>query len=486
MGHDLSQNIVFQALVNHYKDVYHLASCNNWTVCIPVTGFPLKIKRKFILFHILKPSPLLVQHYLTVQKCDLDVEINQDKLIVTRPKDANREEIAIIRQEFAYTKDNKRVNILIIEQSLIKIKPYNGKNYFADKYSLQTSTINTFEDSIVFLRKKSSKALQELYSKCLRISTSSIETEADLEEVKNQLETIIDDGIKKFSHTVSISQVQCLDSLIAIETFVVAVNYDPIFKKMLNIFAKEDEILSKNINIAKNISIIELGAQKYFSTFKIPNTLNSLFNELNDKTSPLEKLHCFKAIFDLLNNSLMSIPGPPINPLEKIHPEKITITSDDILAVTIFSIIQLNPQHINTHVKFVSCFNWRLPSKDEYGYSLTTLEAALMFILNSFVDDQVSSNVCKTSQEEEEEKEKNFQHESGKTTPAFDEPDVISEILRELTLNNVSYDSYVSSANSTISTACKKPFKSPTEENLGSFLSSLRKSQFIVCSGRQT
>lgn len=479
MNCELAQNPVFQALVNVHKDIYHQASSNNWTVCIPNSGFPLKVKRNFILFHVLKPSPLLIQHFLTLQKSNIDVEINKDRVILTRPKQVDSEEIAILSEEFAYTQDNKKVSVLIIEKPLIKVKPVDGKVYFADEFSQQTTTIKTFEDSILHLRKKSSKALQELYLNSLKFDSSCIASEDDLGVARTALEAIINEGIKKFSHSGSTYQVKCLDTFIATETFVVAVNYEPIFKKMLSIFSRDERVLLESLEKVGNASITDLGAQNHFSSFAVPESVKEQFHQLNEKTSPLEKLHCFKAIFDNINTALKNIPGPPINPLEKIHPEKIAIISDDILAATIFCLINTKPRNILSHVKFVSYFNWRLPSKDEFGYSLVTMEAAVMFVLNSYLNHESGDTSEDVSQDEKE-----LEIEVDQTN--LGENDVISGILQELEALNVSSDSGLSSPNSSVSGNCKSPLHDSVDENLGSFLSSLRKSQFVVCSGRQT
>ncbi|XP_074602865.1 uncharacterized protein LOC141856453 [Brevipalpus obovatus] len=491
MSVELGDNPLFQVLLKRFIDVYRRAGQEGWLVCVPVLNNPIKLNRNLVLMHVLKPSPLLKQHFIPYIKCDIDdIELENNSLIITRAKSTQKEEVKIIKEEIAFTQSNK-ISLFIIERPLIKLKPPTKsklkgclKDVKNDSDNSSNTDLRTFEDCVQYLKKKSPKVTQEMLAKSLKLMSTYHVLPNYLEDSAQEFKAIADWGAQQICRVNSIQDVYPDDVCIAAESFVIAVNNDAIFKQVQNRYQSEDSALERKFTMMENLGLTmsDLGAQEYFHNLVVPEEISQILNDLRNKQTPLEKIYSFKSIYDLINESLTHLTLFTSNPLEK-RPKNATIMSDDVLAATIYCLIKVKPPKLASHMNHINIFSWKLPSKNELAYATVTFQAAIGFIMNYEVKDHTHNRSDSGCSMDFLDSSSNS-YSSGRKTRIDTEIDRIQELMEQTTVSNDG--SSVFSEPTLVDASDESIVANGKNAKLGSFLSLLKRSQFVVHSGKQS
>lgn len=152
----------------------------------------------------------------------------------------------------------------------------------------------------------------------------------------------------------------------AVEIYVHHDIYDLIFKYVGTMEASEDAAFNKITRSLQDIQQKDIGVKPEFS-FNIPRAKREL-GQLNKCTSPQQKLLCLQRVVQLMTQS----------PSQRVNLE--TMCADDLLSVLLYLLVKTEIPNWMANLSYIKNFRFSSSAKDELGYCLTSVEAAIEYI----------------------------------------------------------------------------------------------------------
>ncbi|XP_069595359.1 ankyrin repeat domain-containing protein 27 isoform X2 [Ranitomeya imitator] len=152
----------------------------------------------------------------------------------------------------------------------------------------------------------------------------------------------------------------------AVEMYVHHGIYDLIFKQVGTLEASEDAAFNKITRSLQDLQQKDIGVKTEFS-INIPRAKRVL-GHLNRCTSPQQKLLCLKKVVQTIMHS----------PSQRVNME--TMCADDLLSVLLYLLVKTEIPNWMANLSYVKNFRFCSTAKDELGYCLTSVEAAIEYI----------------------------------------------------------------------------------------------------------
>ncbi|VTJ62929.1 Hypothetical predicted protein [Marmota monax] len=152
----------------------------------------------------------------------------------------------------------------------------------------------------------------------------------------------------------------------AVEMYIHHDIYDLIFKYVGTMEASEDAAFNKITRSLQDLQQKDIGVKPEFS-FNIPRAKRELA-QLNRCTSPQQKLVCLRKVVQLITQS----------PSQRVNLE--TMCADDLLSVLLYLLVKTEIPNWMANLSYIKNFRFSSSAKDELGYCLTSIEAAIEYI----------------------------------------------------------------------------------------------------------
>ncbi|KAM7233607.1 hypothetical protein CapIbe_015743 [Capra ibex] len=152
----------------------------------------------------------------------------------------------------------------------------------------------------------------------------------------------------------------------AVEMYIQHDIYDLIFKYVGTMEAAEDAAFNKITRSLQDLQQKDIGVKPEFS-FNIPRAKRELA-QLNRCTSPQQKLACLRKVVQLITQS----------PSQRVNLE--TMCADDLLSVLLYLLVKTEIPNWMANLSYIKNFRFSSSAKDELGYCLTSIEAAIEYI----------------------------------------------------------------------------------------------------------
>lgn len=152
----------------------------------------------------------------------------------------------------------------------------------------------------------------------------------------------------------------------AVEMYVHHDIYDLVFKYVGTMEASEDAAFNKITRSLQDLQQKDIGVKPEFS-FNIPRAKRELA-QLNKCTSPQQKLICVRKVVQLITQS----------PSQRVNLE--TMCADDLLSVLLYLLVKTEIPNWMANLSYIKNFRFSSSAKDELGYCLTSIEAAIEYI----------------------------------------------------------------------------------------------------------
>nr|XP_033796858.1 ankyrin repeat domain-containing protein 27 isoform X2 [Geotrypetes seraphini] len=152
----------------------------------------------------------------------------------------------------------------------------------------------------------------------------------------------------------------------AVEMYIHHGIHDLIFKYVGTIEAAEDASFNKITRSLQDIQQKDIGVKPEFS-FNIPRAKREL-GQLNRCTSPQQKLICLWKVVQIIMQS----------PSQRVNME--TMCADDLLSVLLYLLVKTEIPNWMANLSYIKNFRMCSSVKDELGYCLTSIEAAVEYI----------------------------------------------------------------------------------------------------------
>ncbi|KAM9509464.1 ankyrin repeat domain-containing protein 27 isoform 3-T7 [Guaruba guarouba] len=114
---------------------------------------------------------------------------------------------------------------------------------------------------------------------------------------------------------------------------------------------------------------------KFFCSFNIPRAKQEL-GQLNKCTSPQQKLLCLQKVVQIIMQS----------PSQRVNVE--TMCADDLLSVLLYLLVKTEIPNWMANLSYIKNFRLCSSVKDELGYCLTSIEAAIEYIRQGNLSDR--------------------------------------------------------------------------------------------------
>ncbi|XP_019510022.1 PREDICTED: ankyrin repeat domain-containing protein 27 [Hipposideros armiger] len=271
--------------------------------------------------------------------------------------------VPILFEETFYNEKEESFSLLCIAHPLEKKESSEEPSKPSDPFSLKT-----IEDVREFLGRHSDRfdrniasfqrAFRECERKSLRHHIDSV----------NALYTKCLQQLLRDSHLKMLARQEAQMNLMkqAVEMYVQHDIYDLIFKYVGTMEASEDAAFNKITRSLQDLQQKDIGVKPEFS-FNIPRAKRELA-QLNKCTSPQQKLVCLRKVVQLITQS----------PSQRVNLE--TMCADDLLSVLLYLLVKTEIPNWMANLSYIKNFRFSSSAKDELGYCLTSVEAAIEYI----------------------------------------------------------------------------------------------------------
>jgi hypothetical protein len=397
----LEKSVFYRSLVTEHMGLFQEAGNNCWFICIPHNSSVRDVSRfdiPFMKAHILKPSPLLRNHYIPTNNTFVeDIELKSDILLVRErtgtptpsSSSANTVSVKILGSEDAYNDKNKLYRIIQIDRALTAKHLHQSTVDSSPK----VQDVISVKDCRNYLDSISESVRKEVESKVAKLKETlfSSNRKIDLNEVQSALNTIFEWSQSRFLSTTPANSALLAaqeDSSIldySIESLLIFPFHDQLLRTIEEMNENESSHLKSKASMMKKkkLDMSSLGTEPDLDTFYPSLEAIDLLNclPLEDNRTPMEKMFVFKSVQNLIREDLVSCLEAAHDPFT-CKPMK-TLVPDDLVAATIYTIMQSEiADMVMNNLSFIQTLGTKLPVMNEMAYSLVTFEVALAFIKN--------------------------------------------------------------------------------------------------------
>uniref|UniRef100_A0A670YIX1 VPS9 domain-containing protein n=1 Tax=Pseudonaja textilis TaxID=8673 RepID=A0A670YIX1_PSETE len=297
----------------------------------------------------------------------------QGNMIILGGEFNQRCSIPILFEETFYNDREESFNILCIAHPLEK---HENKGKEPSSTTSNSYSLKNMEDVKEFLGRHAEKfdkaiasfhrTFKEHDRKILRHYIDSV----------NALYTKCIQQLLRDSHLRMLAKQELQMNLMkqAVDMYVHHSLYDVIFKYVGTIEASEDAAFNKITRSLQDLQQKDLGIKPEFS-FNIPRAKREL-GQLNKCTSPQQKLHCLRKVVHIIMQS----------PSQRVNME--TMCADDLLSVLLYLLVKTEIPNWMANLSYIKNFRFCSSAKDELGYCLTSVEAAIEYIRQGNLSDR--------------------------------------------------------------------------------------------------
>ncbi|XP_054856723.1 ankyrin repeat domain-containing protein 27 [Eublepharis macularius] len=364
---DLLKNPFYLALQKRRPDLGRKVAEVHGIVLVPCRGSLSSSILSTCQFdsYVLKP---VEENFQTLNGKEIFIQGN---LIVLGTGFNHRRSVPVLFEETFYNEQEESFSILCIAHSLEKNESVEESLTPSNSYSLKT-----IEDVKEFLGRHTEKfdkaiasfhrTFKEHDRKCLRHYIDSL----------NALYTKCIQQLLRDSHLRMLAKQEHQMNLMkqAVEMYVHHALYDLIFKYVGTIEASEDAAFNKITRSLQDLQQKDLGVKPEFS-FNIPRAKREL-GQLNKCTSPQQKLLCLRKVVQIIMQS----------PSQRVNME--TMCADDLLSVLLYLLVKTEIPNWMANLSYIKNFRFCSSAKDELGYCLTSVEAAIEYIRQGNLSDR--------------------------------------------------------------------------------------------------
>lgn len=300
------------------------------------------------------------EHFQTLDGKDVFIQGNRIKLGAGF---ACLLSVPILFEETFYNEKEESFSILCIAHPLEKRESSEEPSTSSDSFPLKT-----IEDVREFLGRHAERfdrniaSFQRTFRECERKSLRH-----HIDSV-NALYTKCLQQLLRDSHLKVLAKQEAQMNLMkqAVEMYVQHDIYDLIFKYVGTMEAAEDAAFNKITRSLQDLQQKDIGVKPEFS-FNIPRAKRELA-QLNRCTSPQQKLACLRKVVQLITQS----------PSQRVNLE--TMCADDLLSVLLYLLVKTEIPNWMANLSYIKNFRFSSSAKDELGYCLTSIEAAIEYI----------------------------------------------------------------------------------------------------------
>ncbi|KAL6046849.1 Ankyrin repeat domain-containing protein 27 [Balamuthia mandrillaris] len=371
---DLTANPFFRFLKRKYARYYALVERNCYLLCVPqqvsLRGLN-NLDEEFVKTHILKPSPLFKEQYVTLNGKEISLENNS---LSTKSGFEDQRTVRILFEEMFYNNQSQSFQVLCLESPLIG-PLYTSVTSFCE---VPFPKERTLSESILFLRSfpENEIVLNKIEEHIEQFNKTYVLVKNYEQHAVKKIQGIFDYALEAllcangtFRRFHNMNNEQCLNELKEmIEIFVSNGLHAKLWKNIRNNFKQEDSELYGIIAPLEKIRQSDLGVREELQCSMVEPTRQ--FKQLEALTTPLEKLYCLKKTNDLIMKTVQAAVSPNSDEI---------VTTDDLIPFLAYIIVLSKCKHLQSQLFYMENFTFS-SLKSELGFNLVSFQAAVQYL----------------------------------------------------------------------------------------------------------
>ncbi|XP_076274793.1 ankyrin repeat domain-containing protein 27-like isoform X2 [Rhynchophorus ferrugineus] len=366
---DLSQNIFFKKIKDHYNDLIKKSSKDKWIICVPKNG-------SYRIEDIL--SDTILDHVLIQENDDTFSTLNKRQIFLKnhflKVEDVFNVDVEILFEETHYIEGKSKYKVWCIERPLfashITMRNSNsntplvsirdcmdflyletfGYNILRSIHNLCDEFWKDKDESFLSDNLQSQKDLVgKLYSQCLQLCFKS-----DILQEKCNKDRIFLDNIK-----------------VAVETYMQYCLGEKLMYSINSLYYFKDSVFNKTVRNSINISLDDLNIS---SRLEEEVTLaKQELSRINNINTIIDKINCLSKTFEVFSKSV------------RLKHLNMHLTSDDFLQIFVYLILNCNICNWIANLTFMKQFHFTsaFGSSDQNSFLLANFEGSIEFISSS-------------------------------------------------------------------------------------------------------
>ncbi|XP_001367751.2 ankyrin repeat domain-containing protein 27 isoform X2 [Monodelphis domestica] len=356
---DLMKNPFYLAIQKRRPDLCSRVAEVHGIVLVPCKGSLSSSSQSTCQFdsYVLKPAG---ESFQTLNGKELFIQGNRIKLGAGFAYPLT---VPILFEETFYNEKEESFSILCIAHPLEKKESTEESSTSSNSFPLKT-----IEDVREFLGRYSERFDKNIASFHRTFKDYERKSLRHYIDSVNALYTKCLQQLLRDSHLKMLAKQELQMNLMkqAVEMYIHHDIYDLIFKYVGTIEASEDAAFNKITRSLQDLQQKDIGVKPEFS-FNIPRAKREL-GQLNKCTSPQQKLVCLRKVVQLIMQS----------PSQRVNME--TMCADDLLSVLLYLLVKTEIPNWMANLSYIKNFRFSSSAKDELGYCLTSIEAAIEYI----------------------------------------------------------------------------------------------------------
>ncbi|XP_071790564.1 putative uncharacterized protein DDB_G0284213 isoform X1 [Asterias amurensis] len=381
---DLEFNPLYKCLQTRFRNEFESAQDSCYLVCIPQTAslVGIAISQSFVETHLLKPSPMLKDHYISTDKCNSKTISVEDGIITCAEGFRQQDTVRVLSEELGYNKNYKPFKMLIIERPLEGArKGRRGSAGLSDEFLTPRTT---YAENCKFLSlfHENHSQLKAVDQKIWEFNQTYMILPGYLQDAAHKLHGIWENARLAFSETNNYIRLQSDSRLIeaitiALETYLMGGVHNKVIRAVSQQLKADDELLYERVTELRGVTAEQLGVHKDFCC-PLPSAVVELAR-LDGINNPHEKLLCLKSTLDGITDEAT------VHLKANLIPGKAPrcLTSDELIPLQVLVISQAKCQHIASNLYYMEHFHWVKAEHTDVGYTLVSFKAAVEYMRNT-------------------------------------------------------------------------------------------------------
>ncbi|PRP81145.1 ankyrin repeat domain-containing protein 27 [Planoprotostelium fungivorum] len=368
---DLHYNPFFKILKTRFARIYSQAEKNCSLICVPQASLctGLEFSLPFIQDHIFSPSPYFAGQFQSATNKSVEI---QDNHIVSKSGFDRPTRVKILFEELFYNQEYKPFRVLCIETPLVGPRPVSSITHFPTERSLDICQdfLQSSDENELVLRKIDDLAEE--------FNTSYVFVKGFIEHARKRVGNIREQSTEyllcansDYRKLYKEDSPKLAELEQIIESYLLGKLHTRLFTDYVEVLYKEEDEKTNAIRKRMHsLSQNDLGIRPELQCDL--TAAAERLNELDDLTTPLEKLHKCQAVIDCINNTVGEH-------LANTHSQD-SVATDDLIPLLVHVMLQCSLLTLVSNLNYMESFIFCNIANTTLGFTLVTFRAAVQFL----------------------------------------------------------------------------------------------------------
>lgn len=375
-------NPFYRLLIGKYRLRFEQAQKQRWMVLIPKASSlrNVRIDSKFVGYHILRPSPLLVDHFTCTDSVNTTTLVEWDissDCITCHAGFKYQKNVTILAQELAYNSSYEQYRILLTNEPLHTAPSRRPRGISSAMASKSSKLPPSYQESRAYLLSVPvlSQFLKIIDEKMENFNKNYVVLPRFIDDTVNRLRSVVDTALELISSS------GCLDEQpmsVCVQNYIAGMAHQKIFAAIKTFCKNDDSDLERRLEFLResHVTAETLGVTDETFFCELPKSIVELAS-LDAKYTSLDKIWCLRTTLQCLQQEVedhVANSGAAFKYGDDLPP----LTSDILIPLLVLVIVRARMTHLSSNLFYMEHFCQKV---DDYtSFTLSTFQAANVYI----------------------------------------------------------------------------------------------------------